>query len=233
MNARHMKEECTRTAPTGTSANDYRSCTRWGLLRAAFRPGQDICAVRTLQRHRSELLAAASQHVQHMHKAFTQMNLQIHHVIHHITGLIGLAIVDAILAGQREGAELAKLRDPHIKANTDTIRKSLEGNWRPEHLFTLAQSRDLYRTDQQIANCDLEIEKMLPEFEPRVDPAERPLLPDRKRKRSGRKKNGFSHPEFDLRTETYKLFRLDVTQIPGLQENALPLFSELGRDMSP
>jgi hypothetical protein len=144
--------------------------------------------------------------------------------------------VDAILAGQRDGAELAKLRDPHIKADADTIRKSLEGNWRPEHLFTLGQSRDLYRIyQQQIVNCDLEIEKMLQQFEPRTDPAQRPLPPDRKRNRAGskrRKKNGHPHPEFDLRTETYKLFGVDVTQIPGLEENALPLFSEVGRDMS-
>jgi len=84
-------------------------------------------------------------------------------------------------------------------------------------------------------NCDLEIEKVLQQFEPRTDPAERPLPPDRKRNRAGskrRRKNGHPHPEFDLRTETYKLFGVDVTQIPGLEENALPLFSEVGRDMS-
>src|ERR1700730_15938824 len=171
-----------------------------GLLRAAFRPGQDICAVRTVLRHRNQLVLAASQHVQHMHKALTQMNLQIHHVISDITGVTGLAIVDAILAGQRNGAELAKLRDPHIKVDTETIRKSLEGNWRPEHLFTLGQSRDLYRIyQQQIVNCDLEIEKMLREFEPHTDPAEKPLPPDRKRNRAGskrRKKKRPSPPRF-------------------------------------
>jgi transposase len=164
------------------------------------------------------------------------MNLQIHHVISDITGVTGLAIVDAILAGQRDGTELAKLRDPHIKADTETIQKSLEGNWRPEHLFTLGQSRDLYRINQQqIVNCDLEIEKRLRDFEPRVDPRERPLPADQKRNRAGRKrrrKNGHPRPEFDLRTETYKLFGVDVTQIPGLEENALPLFSEIGRNMS-
>ena len=171
-----------------------------------------------------------------MHKALTQMNLQIHHVINDITGVTGLAMVDAILAGQRDGTELAKLRNPHIKAEPETIRKSLEGNWRPEHLFTLGQSRDLYRIyQQQIVNCDLAIEKMLPTFEPRVDPTERALPADQKRNRAGRRrrrKNGHPHPEFDLRTETYKLFGVDVTQIPGLEENALSLFSEVGRDMS-
>jgi transposase len=145
--------------------------------------------VRTVLRHRNKFVSAASQRVQHMHKALTQMNLQIHHVISDISGLTGRAIVDAILAGQRDGAELAKLRDPHIQADTETIRKSLEGNWRPEHLFTLRQSRDLYRIYQQrIVNCDLEIEKMLREFEPRTDPTEKPLPPDRKRNRAGNKR---------------------------------------------
>src|SRR5882762_9430841 len=111
VNARNMKNVPGRRT-------DWHEC-QWlqylhsvGLLRAAYRPGQDICAVRTVLRHRNELVSAASQHVQHMHKALTQMNLQIHHVISDITGLTGRAIVDAILAGQRDGAELAKLRDP-------------------------------------------------------------------------------------------------------------------------
>jgi transposase len=99
--------------------------------------------VRTLQRRRSELIQAAAQHVQHMHKSLPQMNLQIHHVISDITGVTGLAIVDAILAGQREAADLAKLRDSRITADFETIRKSLVGNWRLEHRFTLRQSREL------------------------------------------------------------------------------------------
>ncbi len=235
VNARHMKNVPGRRT-------DWHEC-QWlqflhsvGLLRASFRPEENICAVRTVLRHRSELVMAASQHVQHMHKALTQMNLQIHHVISDITGTTGLAIVDAILAGQRDAAELAKLRDPHIKAHAETIRKSLVGNWRSEHLFTLKQSRGLYRTYQQlIVDCDLEIETMLHAFEPRTDPVERPLPSDQKRNRAGKKrrrKNGHPNPGVDLRTETYKLFGVDVTQIPGLEENALPLFSEVGRDMS-
>src|SRR5215467_3241142 len=235
VNARHMKNVPGRRT-------DWHEC-QWlqflhsvGLLRLAFRPEEDICAVRTLLRHRSELIQAATQHVQHMHKSLTQMNLQIHHVISDITGVTGLAIVDAILAGQRDAAELAKLRDSRIRADAETIRKSLVGNWRLEHLFTLRQSRELYRTYQQrIVDCDLEIENRLPKFEPRVDPAAKPLPPDQKRNRAGRKrrkKNGHPNPGFDLRTEAYKLFGVDVTQVPGLEENALPLFSEVGRDMS-
>jgi transposase len=233
VNARHMKNVPGRRT-------DWHEC-QWiqflhsvGLLRAAFRPGQDICAVRTLLRHRNELVSAASQHVQHMHKALTQMNLQIQHVISDITGLTGLAIVDAIIGGERDPTVLAELRDPRIKASEETIRKSLEGNWRPEHLFTLQQSRKSYQHYQeQIRACDEEIEKLLLAFESRVDPKERPLPPDRKRKQRGRKKKNVNPKTgFDVRTESYKLFGVDLTQIPGLMAMVLTLFSEVGRDMT-
>jgi len=87
------------------------------------------------------------------------MNLQIHHVISDITGVTGLAVVDAIGAGQRDPRELAKLRDPRIHASEETILKSLVGNWRPEHLFTLKQSRQMYgHYQEQLTACDAEIE---------------------------------------------------------------------------
>jgi len=235
VNARHMKNVPGRRT-------DWHEC-QWlqylhsvGLLRGAFRPEAEVCAVRVLMRHRAELVQSASQHVQHMHKALTQMNLQIHHVISDITGLTGLAIVDAILDGQRDAAELAKLRDPRVKADEETIRKSLVGHWKPEHLFTLRQSRELYRTYQeQVQKCDCEIEQLLGGFEPWADPIKKPLPQDRKRNRSDkkrRKKTGNVGTGFDLRTEAYKLFGVDVTQIPGIETIALPLFSEVGRDLS-
>jgi transposase len=205
-----------------------------GLLRAAFRPEGEVCAVRSMMRHRAELVGMTSQHIQHMHKALTQMNVQIQHVISDLTGVTGLAIVDAIIAGQRDPVALAQLRDPHIKASEETIRKSLVGNWRAEHLFTLEQSRQSYQHYQgQIGACDEAIEKLLLAFVPRVDPAERPLPTDRKRKQRGRKKKNVNPKTgFDLRTESYKLFGVDLTQIPGLMAMVLTLFSEVGRDMS-
>jgi transposase len=235
VNARHMKNVPGRRT-------DWHDC-QWiqflhsvGLLRSAFRPEDQVCAVRALARHRNELVQMASQHIQHMHKALTQMNLQLHHVISDLTGVTGLAIVDAILAGERDAAVLAQLRDARIKASEETIRKSLVGNWRVEHLFTLQQSRQLYRHYQeQIVACDQQIERLLSAFEPWVDPEQKPLPPDRKRNRSGRKrrkKSGNPNPGYDLRTEAYKLFGVDVTQIPGLETMALALFSEVGRDMS-
>jgi transposase len=238
VNARHMKNVPGRRT-------DWHEC-QWiqmlhsvGLLRAGFRPEGEVCALRALMRHRGELVQMAASHVQHMHKSLTQMNLQIQHVISDLTGLTGLAIIDAILEGQRDPAELAKLRDPRVKAPPEVVEKSLVGHWRSEHLFTLKQSRRLYASyQQQIAECDTEIEQRVGTFPARVDPAVKPLPPDGKKNRSYSKKRKrraqaqAPPPSFDLRTEVYKLFGVDVTQIPGLAFLALQLFSEIGRDMS-
>jgi len=233
--ARHMKNVPGRRT-------DWHEC-QWlqylhsvGLLRAAFRPDAEVCAVRAVLRQRQELVEMAGQHVQHMQKALTQMNLQIQHVISDITGTTGLAIIDAILDGERSPTVLARLRDPRIQASAETIQKSLVGTWQPEHLFVLRQSRLLFRTYQQeIVKCDQEIERRIGTFPPRVDPQQKPLPPDHKRHRNAqkkRKKQGRSENEFDLRTEAYKLFGVDATQVPGLEMSVLPLFSEVGRDLS-
>src|SRR6202162_1077914 len=126
VNARPMKNVPGRRT-------DWHEC-QWiqflhsvGLLRAAFRPEGDVCAVRSLMRERNALVQMTNQHIQHIHKALTQMNVQIHHVIDDITGVTGSAIVDAIGDGQRDPLELAKLRDRRIKASEETIVKSLQG----------------------------------------------------------------------------------------------------------
>jgi len=204
-----------------------------GLLRAAFRPDGEVCAVRSLMRHRGDLVQMCNQHIQHMHKALTQMNVQVHHRINDITGVTGLAIVDAITAGERDPRKLAQLRDRRIRATEETIVKSLAGNWRAEHLFTLQQSRQMFgHYQEKIAACDAEIEKLLVKFEPRVEPQEKPMPPDRKQKQRRRQKKNANPTGFDLRTESYKLFGVDLTQIPGLMVLVLRLFCELGRDMS-
>ena len=232
VDARHLKNVPGRRT-------DWQEC-QWlrylhsvGLLRAAFRPEDEVCAIRALMRHRQSLVEMASHHVQHMQKALTQMNLQIHHVINDLTGVTGMAIIDAILTGQRQATELAKLRDPHIKADAETIRKSLVGHWRKEHLFTLKQSREMYRFCQkQIEDCDREIEALAGSTPPRVDPDERPLPPNQKPNLEKTIKKAMSRSGFNMRTEAYKLFGVDLTQIPGLAENVMALYSEIGRDMS-
>src|SRR6516164_8978493 len=137
-----------------------------GLLKASFRPEQAVCEIRSLMRHRQNLVEMACVHVQHMHKSLDQMNLQIHHVISDITGVTGLAIVDAIVAGNTNPEELAKLRDYRIKASVETVTKSLVGDYRAEHIFTLKQSLKAYRYYQQlIADCDQEVQQRIESFE--------------------------------------------------------------------
>lgn len=217
---------------------DFHEC-QWiqylhsmGLLAGAFRPDADVRAVRALMRHRSDLVEMASQHVQHIQKALTQMNVQFQHVISDITGLTGLAILDAIIGGERDPAGLAKLRDPHVKASEETIRRSLEGNWCPAQILVLTQRLSLYRSHQkQIDECDKAIEKLLHNFTPMTDPDQKPMPEDRKQKQRKRKKKT-GDPNFKMREEAYKLFGVDLTQIPGLMALVLLLFSEVGRDMS-
>ena len=167
-----------------------------------------------------------------MQKSLTQMNVQLHHVISDLTGVTGMAIVDAVLGGERDAARLARLRRPEIRASEETIRKSLEGDWRAEHLFTLQQSRDLYGAIREaIEECDREIERTLGEFEARIDPDEQPARLDGKKRKTRRTKRTGDF-RFDTRREAYRLFGVDVTEIPGLGSNALALFSELGREMN-
>lgn len=231
VNPRHMRNVPGRRT-------DWHECQwlqylhRIGLLRAAFRPAQDVCAVRSLLRHRAGLVQMACQHIQHMQKALTQMNFQVQHVIDDMTGVTGTAIVDAILAGERDPAQLAKLRHGRIRADEATLRKSLEGDWREEHLFTLRQSRQMYDAyRKQIEECDREIVKYLGEFEAAVDVVEKPLPPRSgpSRKRRNKRTGDF---RFDPRQEAYRLFGVDVTRIPGLEGMAIGLFSELGRDLA-
>ncbi len=201
-----------------------------GLLRASFRPEPQVCVLRSFLRHRDNLIQIASTHVLHMQKALNQMNLQIHHVLSDITGLTGLAILDAILAGERDPKVLAKLRNPRVQASPQTIMKSLVGDYRVEHLFTLRQSLAAYRYYQQlIADCDREIEKQLLQFQDKVDVATKPL-PPLKVQRTTRYSNA---PSFDLRGHLYRTLGVDLTAVPGI--NVLTghtILTEVGPDLS-
>lgn len=226
VNARHVKNVPGRKT-------DVQDC-QWlqylhsvGLLNASYRPAQAVCAIRSLLRHRDNMVKIAASHVQHMQKALTQMNLQIHHVISDITGVTGLAILDAILQGERNPQKLAELKDRRIKADDSTIVKSLEGDYRPEHLFTLKQALQSYRHYREmIRQCDLEIEKYLVDFESRIDIEETPPPPSP----ASRRKN---EPDFDLRSHLYRILGTDLTQIDGIQATtAHVIFTEVGPQVS-
>ena len=109
----------------------------YGLLRASFHPEARIAALRDFMRQRERLLDCAASHIQHMQKALTQMNLQLHHVVSDITGVTGMSIMRTFVAGERDPAALAALRDQRCKASDETIRQALVGNDREEHVFAL------------------------------------------------------------------------------------------------
>jgi len=144
VNSKHVKHVPGRKT-------DVQDCQRLqylhsvGLLKASFRPDSQTCAVRSLSRHRASLIENAAVHVQHMHQALTQMNLQIHHVLSDITGQSGMAIVEAIVAGRRDPLQLAALCHGSVRSKPETVVKSPVGNYRSEHLFTLKQSLISYK----------------------------------------------------------------------------------------
>jgi len=202
-----------------------------GLLRASFRPAQDVCAVRSLLRHRASLVDMATCHVQHMQKALDQMNLQLHHVISDITGTTGLAIVDAILEGNRDVQKLALLRDPRVRVSHEIIAKSLVGDYRQEHLFTLRQSVGLYREYQRrIDACEEEMQRLMKVLETKADPTT--ALPTAK---DSIKKCKVMPPAraLALREEAYRILGVDLTTIPGISVlHVQCILAELGGDVS-
>lgn len=200
-----------------------------GLLRASFRPADRICVIRSLLRHRDSLVQMAAAHVQHMQKALTQMNLQIHHVLSDITGQSGLAILHAIVKGERNPVVLAQLRDRRVKASEEVVVKSLVGDYRREHLFTLNQSLEAFRYYQKlVAACDQEIEQHLDNFDRQLPADTPPLPPDPNAHR--RRKNEF---HFDMRGELYGIWGVDVTAVPAIQAlTGYTLLAEVGINWS-
>lgn len=229
VNARHVK-----TVPGRKS--DVLDCQwlqqlhSYGLLAGSFRPADQVCVLRSYIRQRDTLIKSASAHIQRMQKALIQMNVQLHRVISDISGTTGLAIIRAIVAGERDLHKLAALKDFRAHASIDEIAAALQGDYRPELVFVLQQELHLYEVFQaQIAACDGQIEHCLSQFADRVDVSTTPLPPA---KRRGKKQPG-NAPHFDLRTHLYRISGVDFTQIDGVGGlTVLTLLSELGLDPS-
>jgi len=228
VNARHCKNLPGRKT-------DVQDC-QWlqylhsvGLLRPSFRPAEQVCAVRSILRHRDSLVHGAARGVNHLHKALTQMNIQLQHVISDLTGVTGLAILQAILGGQRDPQKLAALKDHRIKASRDVLAKSLRGDWREEHLFTLGQTFELWQKHQQlIAQCDQQIATMLAAFDTRS--AKDAVLAPAK---GSHKKPQRNEPQFLAREECFRVLGVDLTVVPGFgTPTVLVLLGELGPEFA-
>jgi transposase len=216
----------------GRPKSDVHDC-QWrqrlhplGLLASAFRPPDQVCVLRSSLRQRAMLLRYASQHIPPRQKALTPMNLKLQHVVSDVTGETGMAIMRAMLAGERDPIKWARLRNYRCQHDEATIAKALRGQWRDEHLFALAQAvalDDLYH--EKIAACDRQIEAHLGTFAERYDrEAVRPVVRPRKRTRN--------RPHFDVRGSLHRITGVDLTAIEGLDEpTALTIISEIGLDM--
>jgi transposase len=224
VNARHVK------SVTGRKT-DLFDC-QWlqklhacGLLRGSFRPDERTVAVRALFRHRADLVSEASSSVLRMQKALTQMNVQLHHVVSDITGKTGLAIIEAIVAGERLPTVLATLRDRRCKHDVQTIAKALTGTWRDEHLFTIRQHLATWKHYQtQIADVDAAICAALGNL---------PNDPDADQTPPGPKKPAQDALGFDARTVCHQKFGVDLTAIEGIgATTAMTILSEIGSDFS-
>lgn len=199
----------------------------YGLLQGAFRPDDQICELRSYLRQRSMLISYASHHTQHMQKALEQMNIKLNRVITDITGVTGMDIIRAIIAGERNPEKLAQMRDPRCKNSKSTIAKSLQGNWRSEHIFALQQAVELYDFyKNQITTCESRIQQHLETFDDRSNGKPLPKPPFK----SGGCRNKF---HFDARAYLYRMTGIDVTRIEGIDTpTALTIISETGIDMN-
>jgi transposase len=228
VNARHTKNLPGRKT-------DVQEC-QWllqlhtfGLLNNSFRPPEEICILRAYWRQRGEHVAAAGACIQRMQKVLTEMNVQLANVISDISGLTGMAIIQAILKGERDRYKLADLADPRIHATREEIARSLEGNWRKELLFILQQERNLYQIyQQQIAECDTALAIHLQTLNDKVEPGSQPPAA------KPNKRAGSNAPtSFDVRGELYRISGTDLTQIDSINiMTAQTIIAEVGIDMS-
>lgn len=223
VNARHVKNVSGRKSDV-LDCQWLQQLMSYGLLRGAFRPSDEVCVLRALSRQRSMLLRNQARSVQHMQKALAQMNIQLANVISDVAGVSGQAILRAIVAGERNPCVLAGLKNSRIHASEDDIARSLNGNWRIEHLFALEQALAAFDfCGQQLAQCDTAIEAQL----------QRLHITDQSPAKGKRRGNARNAPKFDLRARLFQMCGVDLTRIDGIDvTTALVVLAEIGPDMS-
>lgn len=209
VNARHVKNVPGRKSDV-LDCQWLQQLHAYGLLHGAFRPADQVCTLRAYVRQRNALVRHAASYVQRMQKALAQMNLQLHNVVADITGVTGMRIIKAILGGERNPEILAAMRDGRCKNSAAIIARSLKGNYRPEHLFSLQQAVELYEIYQtKIADCDRRILEQLKSFD------------------------DSDVPPANVEDALLRMSGVDLTSIDGINTTtALTILSEIGTDMS-
>lgn len=226
-NARHVKNLPGRKTDVA-DCQWLQQLHSYGLLSGSFRPEDEVCVLRAYLRHRDNLTRSSGSHIQHMQKALIEMNLKLHHVLTDITGVSGMAMIRAIVAGERDPHKLAALKHERVRKSAAEIAKALEGEYRAEHLFALGQALELYDFYlARIAECDAQIEEALRGWDRKVDPAAAPLPGKAKRK------TAFAQSQHELRNQLYAVTGVDLTTLPGMEVlSSQALLSEIGVDMT-
>ena len=193
----------------------------YGLLKGSFRPDDHGVIFRAYVRQRDRLIKDSAIHIQLMHKALTQMNIQLRQVLSDITGLTGMQIIRAIVAGEHNPKVLAKYRNYRCKRDEATIVKSLEGNFRPELIFALRQALEAYDFFQaQIVACEKKITGMVEDWDQENN---QPGSVEEQSEGSDKK---------ILTPKLEEILKVDLTAIPGISEDlAVKIISEIGTDM--
>lgn len=234
VNSKHVKNVTGRKTDEDDAMwiQKLHSC---GLLKSSYLPADEQEALRTLVRCRKTLVTDMSRFINRMQKSLELMNIKFHTVINDITGKTGRAVIEAIITGERNAVNFLPLIDGRIKADHETIQKSLEGNWRDEHLFTLKESYEFYKIyRERIAVCDGQIEKQLQQYEASRNEGEiQSKEKDASAKAIKKKHRDKNHPEFNIRKYLERIHGTDVLSIYGLSETCgLELLAETGTDLS-
>lgn len=227
VNARHLKNVSGRKTDV-LDCQWIQQLHTYGLLRASFRPEESVRAIRSLVRHREMLVQYRSAHIQHMQKALVQMNVRLTTVLSDITGVTGMKIMRAIVAGERDPKALAAFRHRQCAKSSQEIEKALQGTYKREHIFALKQALELYDFyDRQIQACDQELEALYQQLDPPDNSDVPPPAPHRGKPRK-------NQPHFDLRSMLYHMAGVDLTQVHGLDALTVQtVLSITGVDMSP
>lgn len=229
VNAQHVKTVPGRKSDWN-DAQWLQKLHMLGLLQGSFRPDAEIRALRTLVRHRADLIQHRAPHILHMQQALKQMNIQLSVVLADIMGTTGQAIIRAIVAGERDPVRLAQLRHPACHSSEETIAKALTGTWQAEHLFVLKQALALFDFyTEQITACDTQIEAYLRTMAPRSEATSPPseLLPAKPNSRSR------NAPTYNARAEFVRIAGVDLVAVTGLAAASVQtILSEVGTDMT-
>lgn len=201
-----------------------------GLLRGSFHPDEAITALRALHRQQANLIDARTRAVQWMQKSLDQMNVQIHRAVTDLTGKTGMAIVRAIVDGERDPLKLAQLRDGRCGTSVERIAEHLTGSWHAEHLFNLARALEHYEhLQEQIARYDVELTVQIQALQP-PERAEFQLAdhPNPTKHRAMRR-----HHELPLRQDLWRFAGVDLTRIDAISPAAARIIlTEVGLDLS-